>query len=127
MDKKEDVLVQNIKEDIKNLNKKIESIHDLTELRRELGKIKQKSGKWEIVKEKGIEGMPEKVQDKVKYLLNDLKKMGIFLLPVGELESWIKVENQSWVIGATEIINKGETPENLKKFVKDVINFLEEQ
>ena len=80
---KEDVLVQSIKEDIKELDGKIGSIQDLTELRRELDKIKQKSGKWEIVKEKGIEGMPEKVQEKAKTLLKDLKKIGIFLPPIG--------------------------------------------
>ena len=122
----EDVLLQNIKKDIRDLSEKIDPIQELTELRRELGRIKPKSGKWEIVKEKGIEGMPEEIQEKTKSLLRDLKKIGIFLPPVGELESWIKVDNQSWVIGATEIINKGETPENLKGFVRDVINFLEE-
>ena len=122
---KEDVLIEKIKEEVKELNEKLNSVNDLTEIRRELNKIKQKSGKWKIVKEKGIEGMPKEIQEDAKDLLKKLKKIGVFLPAVGELESWIKIENEPWIIGATEIINKGETPQNLKEFVKEVIDFLE--
>ena len=79
---KEDVLVQNIKNDVSELNGRIDSIQDLAKLRSELKKIRKKSGKWEIVKEKGIKGMPKGIQEKAKILLNDLKKIGIFLPPV---------------------------------------------
>ncbi len=122
---KEEVLVQNTKNNIKVLNDRIDNILELTELRRELKNIRQKSGKWEIVKEKGIQGMPEEVREKAKTLLKDLKKIGIFLPPVGELESWIQVDDELWITGAIETIRKGKTPTELKEFVKEVIKFLE--
>lgn len=121
----EETILKNINTDIQKLSGKLDSGIELKYVRRELENIKQESGKWKSIKEKGIEGIQEPHKEKAKNLLDDLKKIGLFIPPVGELESWILVENEKWIIGAVKIIQEDKTPENLKSFVKELIDYLE--
>ena len=70
--------------------------------------------------------MNNSIKDDAKKLLEDLKGDGIFIVPVGELESWIKLglKKNKWIVPAITEIDKGKCPTNLKDFSKEVIKSL---
>jgi len=54
-------------------------------------KIIDTDSKWKIIKESGINGVPSgDASSAIKKLNNTLKEKGIYLVPVGELENFIK-------------------------------------
>ena len=64
----------------------------------------------------------------MKDLVAELKSDGIFVVPVGELEGWIDVgvkQKNKRIIPALNKIHSGESPEGLKNFVKEVLNYFE--
>ncbi|MFK2024303.1 hypothetical protein ACIXIR_08230 [Bacteroides fragilis] len=61
-------------------------------------------------------------------LINDLKSVGIFVVPVGELEGWIDVDikqKNKWIIPALNKIHSGDSPGGLKNFIKEVLSYFE--
>ncbi|MCH7561906.1 MAG: hypothetical protein IIC67_11205, partial [Thaumarchaeota archaeon] len=86
-----------------------------------------RSGKWSEVKKNGIDGIPDNIKKDAKLLLEQLKSIGLFVVPVGELESWINVENVSWVEEALDRITAGAIPEKLQNFINEIISFLEKR
>ena len=54
--------------------------------------------------------------------------MGIFVVPVGELEGWIDVDikqKNKWIIPALNKIHSGDSPGGLKNFIKEVLSYFE--
>ena len=70
--------------------------------------------------------MDNSIKNDAKKLLKDLKGYGIFIIPVGELESWIKLglKKNKWIVPALTEIDEGKCPTNLKDFSKEVIESL---
>ncbi len=118
-------VLEEMKKSVKEISQKLEEGNTLDNARRELDKLHARSGKWSKVKKNGIEGFPENIRDDVKDLLEQLKLIGLFVVPEGELECWIKVDNVSWVEEALGRITSGHTPEKLQNFVNETIKFLE--
>lgn len=84
------------------------------------------------LKEKGIYSLPETERNNVDHLLSKLAKYGLFLVPVGEVEFWLKdlsVEGHGshWLLGMFE---KMGTSDNDPNYVKagsgDVWDFINE-
>ena len=100
--------------------------HTLSGLRSALNRIESGVKKWKLIKEGGIEAMDKSIKDDAKKLLEDLKGDGIFIIPVGELESWIKsgLKKNKWIVPALTEIDEGKCPTNLKDFSKEVIESL---
>ncbi|QCH22788.1 hypothetical protein DSM43276_01034 [Mycobacteroides salmoniphilum] len=83
-----------------------------------VGELLGKS-KWSPVKATGVSALEPAVQAKASFVISALEGYGIWIVPVGELESWISLEQtkSKWVTRALEVIYAKGTPEPLKKFV----------
>lgn len=100
---------------------------DLRQARRSLVAIARQGSKWDVVKSRGIDCFEGEVRHSLNELLDNLSKIGLFVVPCGELESWIKLgfaKGQKWNRGALEQVNEGKCPEELAKFIKGAIEFL---
>ncbi|MGE7960160.1 ATP-dependent nuclease [Pseudomonas sp. NPDC089530] len=90
--------------------------------------VKAGASKWQEIKKKGINGVPKKALTDAEELLAKLGSLGVFLVPKGELESWLcqdVAKGQVWNQRALMAIHEGGCPNELKEFVKGVIdNFL---
>lgn len=61
-----------------------------------------------------------------KDLINCLSKTGIFVVPNGELESWIDngiKQKSKWILPALYEVQNGNAPEQLRDFIKNVNNY----
>lgn len=125
-DMDETQVFENIKVEVQKLSENLKNnTVNLTEVRRSLVRIHEGSGKWKIIKKNGLDEIPKDVREDAKTLLKDLKEIGLFVVPVGELESWIPLENVVWIEKAHELIQNDKIPESLQSFVKEVIDYLE--
>ncbi len=86
------------------------------------------------IKERGLDTIQDStLRANVEILLSELGKVGLFLVPVGELESWIpKImkghsrENKSqWaMLAAEKIEDVGERNKDVWSFIRTVYDFL---
>ena len=81
------------------------------------------------IKNGGINTLPEHIAKSLAELLDALKKIGLFLVPVGELEDWLASENigaskenkQAWANAAAFAIqSKGPSPTDIWDFMRGV-------
>jgi len=98
---------------------------EISTIKHKLKSVQKKASFWEEVKTKGLEYFHGSKKDRVKKMLDECKKYGLFIVPNGELESWIRldVKKNRWISQALIIISK-ECPENLKIFLKENSDFL---
>ena len=57
-------------------------------------------------------------------IIHDLNKIGIYLVPVGELEGWMNLETKrknKWIIKALDKIFDNDASESLIAFIKQII------
>ena len=120
-------VLEEMKKSVKAISQKLETGCALNDARKELNKLHARSGKWRNIKKNGIDGLPENVKEDTRLLLEQLKSIGLFVVPVGELESWIPLENVSWVETALDKITSGDIPGKLRNFISEIIEFLEKQ
>lgn len=121
----EDVLMElksNVDELIAQLNK---GEHSLEGARSALKRIQKEASKWSAIKKDGVKALNEEQQANAWKLIEYMAKVGLFVVPVGELEGWINLgtHKNKWIIPALEEINNKKTPENLKKFIGDILLF----
>lgn len=84
------------------------------------------SNKWDKIK-KGIDNCSDEIQTIAWELINGLKAYGLFVVPVGELEGWIKLgraKGGSWNRAALATIQAGTAPQSLVDFVTESLSFL---
>ena len=101
--------------------------HDLSGSRSALKRIRDEASAWEDVKKKGINGLPNGVKNEAESLLENTKQHDLFIVPVGELESWIDVGTsikKNWIIKALEMLEEGTAPDPLSTFVKGIVENL---
>jgi predicted ATPase len=84
---------------------------------------------WGKVKSQGVEffARDPTIKSALETLLAELAKVGLFVVPVGELEGWLKgngPKGHVWNRNMLEIISKGNCPENLKEFVAEPVRFI---
>ena len=116
-------LKSNVEELIVQFNK---GEHTLDGARSALKRILKEASKWSAIKKDGIRALNEEQRSNAMQLIDSLAKVGLFVVPVGELEGWIKLgtsKKNKWIIPALDEINKQRTPEGLKKFIGDVLKF----
>lgn len=100
--------------------------HTLEGARSALSRIKRETSKWSEIKRQGISALGDEQKENARVLIDKLCKVGLFVVPVGELEGWISFENRrknKWIIPALELIYNNKTPECLISFVANVLAF----
>jgi hypothetical protein len=89
--------------------------------------LKKMTSKWEVVKQQGISYFTGDQLAAVESLIEDLAKIGVFVVPCGELEQWIDTgesKGKEWNRKALEKLQTEGCPLGLKAFMQRVINFL---
>lgn len=114
-------LKQNVIELLKQLNN---NEHSLSGARGALNRIRADSTKWAGLKKEGIALLEGAFRQKAQRIIDESLSIGLYIVPVGELEGWIKlgVRKNRWALPALEEIHAGRCPENLKHFVGAIIN-----
>jgi hypothetical protein len=106
---------------------------DDIKIRRELNRMAQQLNRMRQLKRGGIYAFPENIAHTLKQLISALKKVGIFLVPVGELEEWLAGENineskankWAWANAASLCIqSKGASDGDIWDFVRSVGTYL---
>ncbi|MBD3322848.1 MAG: AAA family ATPase [Chitinivibrionales bacterium] len=101
--------------------------HTLSGARGALNRLRKLASDWYDVKTKGVAGFPPEAAAVANQLLADCRALGLFLVPCGELESWIDLgttRKNAWVVRALETLHAGECPAPLKAFVESVLALL---
>lgn len=124
----DEIVIEKVKEQLQILITQIEAReHSLSGLKGAYNRVEDEFKKWKEVKEKGIIGMPESVREEAERLILKLNTKGLFIVPVGELESWIELgikKKNKWIIPALNRIYNKETPEALKNFISEIVSYL---
>lgn len=99
--------------------------HDLSGARGALNRLRKDASNWSSMKSKGIMGAPPEAQDKIRQLIELVKRNNLFIVPVGELEKWMDlgvVQKNKWIIPALIYLYENECPELLSQFVNEAIS-----
>lgn len=89
--------------------------------------LKATTSKWEVVKEMGISYFAGDQLAAVVSLIEDLAKIGVFVVHCGQLEKWIDTgakKGKEWNRKALEKLQTEGCPPELEVFIKRVIDFL---
>ena len=138
--------------DVEQIQTELNTISDeLTEnvgdarVRGKLQSISRQLYKLNNLQQKGIEAIPEvfenggstiQLRAEVNSLLSDLGTYGLFLVPVGELESWLPIlmkgqsreDKNKWaMLAAEKIEDVGEREEDIWQFMRTIYNFIQDQ
>lgn len=100
--------------------------HTLDGAKGALQRITKGITSWSEIKSKGIEGFDTKIRGIVLQLIDELKKYGVFIVPVGELEGWLDVgtkKKNKWIIPALEKIHSGDASPELIRFVGEILTY----
>ena len=100
--------------------------HSLEGARSALKRIQKESTKWSAIKKGGVTALSTDQQGNAIKLIASLSKVGLFVVPVGELEGWINLgitKKNKWIVPALEAINDNKTPEPLVKFIGEILDF----
>ncbi|GFN40815.1 MAG: hypothetical protein YK1312THETA_130005 [Marine Group I thaumarchaeote] len=100
---------------------------NLTDSRSALKRVRDESSKWNSVKKGGLNSLSGSVRESAIKIIDFCKQQGLFLVPKGELESWIDTGTRikkNWIIKALNQLENKSTPEDLDNFISEVVNFL---
>ncbi|MGH9895205.1 MAG: hypothetical protein ACREA0_25125, partial [bacterium] len=116
-----------------------------SKLRAKLQDIAGRLYRLKDLQQQGIQGIPEECNDgttkvslrqDVLTLVAKLQEHGLFLVPVGELESWLPIlmrgqsreDKSKWaMLAAEKIEDVGERDEDVWRFIRTVYGYLERQ
>lgn len=101
--------------------------HTFSGARGAINRIRKDASKWSNIKSSGTNILTEDMRINIDKLISVLSKIGVFVVPVGELEGWIDlgdVKKNKWIVPALEYIDEHGAPEPLKFFVNNVIEHL---
>ncbi|WP_175949485.1 ATP-dependent nuclease [Burkholderia vietnamiensis] len=101
---------------------------ELRQFRRRLNALADAASKWDAVKKKGIAFFDSATRPRVQQFLANLGALGLFLVPCGELESWIPSagtkKGRTWNARALQLLHDQQCPNDLMDFVKRVLEYL---
>lgn len=103
--------------------------HDLSGVRGALERIRKNASRWAEIKTRGVDCLPEDERATARELLGRLQDAGLFVVPVGELESWIDLgtrRKNKWIVLALSAIGQGQCTDELRKFLAAVLRFMGE-
>jgi predicted ATP-dependent endonuclease of OLD family len=125
--RKDKEILKELKKDLATLVKELEeNEHTLSGVRGAINRIRKSSSRWATIKEKGISGFSQKLQSKAEGIIEEAKKIGLFIVPVGELENWLDLgtkKKNKWIVLALEALYKGKCSKELEGFIKEVLGF----
>lgn len=122
--KSEDELLKDLKASVIELLSQLEqNEHSLSGAKGALNRIRSDSTKWSEMKKFGVFSLEEPFRSNAKTIIEKCKSLGLFIVPVGELEGWIdlQVRKNKWALPALEKISANECPKNLADFVEQLI------
>ena len=129
--KRLEVLTQQLKSNFKEQTSWTPETH--SELRSGLNLLYRELSPIQELKLKGVAGVPEILQDDLKTLISDLNEQGLFLVPCGELESWVPhlmqgVSRENKALWATEaarkIENHGRGEDDIWSYIERIIRHI---
>ncbi|QSX78722.1 ATP-dependent nuclease [Agrilutibacter solisilvae] len=85
------------------------------------------SNKWDQAKKSGFSALPTQDQGSAQELIGRLSATGLFVVPCGELESWLEngaSKGSRWNQRALQALHDNECPVPLKAFVEQILSFL---
>lgn len=100
---------------------------ELRQARRVLKNIADNASKWDHAKAKGLECLDKTDHPRVENLISLCRTVGIFVVPKGELESWIALgvsKGKQWNRLALEKLHAGDCPPDLHQFVTGIVAYL---
>lgn len=89
------------------------------------GSVRDSTGGWKEVKENGVSAIS--IQDTAEELIRVCRMNGVFIVPVGVLESWLDISlgQQTWIATALEEISAGKYGDKgLDEFCARIDNYL---
>ena len=104
------------------------------EVRSQINRLLQRLNRFAELKSEGIAGVPENLKEEALILLEKCKCSGLYLVPQGELESWVaelmgnsisKVNKTVWATEAARKIEEtGREPNDVWDYVDGIVNYL---
>jgi len=123
-------ILNNLKDEIKGFLEQLENDeHELSGARGALNRLRKDASDWVIMKVNGLDAFSDELSKDAEQIISELKEIGIFLPHVGELEGWMDLgtrQKNKWIVHALEEIHEGNTTDELKNFIKEVIGYFEE-
>ncbi len=100
--------------------------HSLSGIRSAIGRVKDSLSRWSDLKKNGLSIFPPQLETEIAELLIELQDANLFILPTGELESFLDVgpKNSKWIPKALEYIEKNPLPNDLNQFMQNVSSAL---
>lgn len=105
-------------------------------LRRDLTRLSNELDRMRRLKSGGISNFPDAISVRLRDLIGWLKRYGVFLVPVGELEGWLAGENIKasrankwlWANEAAFVIqSKGPQQGDIWDFIREVGGYLRQE
>jgi hypothetical protein len=100
---------------------------DLRRAKKALEGIAQRATKWNTVKSAGVKAFDESARSEVKSLIDLCKRVGLFVVPKGELEGWLSLgvsKGREWNRLALEELHSQRCPADLQEFLTAVLRWL---
>ena len=103
------------------------------EVRKELVRLSQQLDRMRRLKRGGVSVLPDVIAEPFRQLLTSLEEIGVFLVPVGELEEWLvdaniresKENKWAWANAAALYIqSRGATSGDIWDFIRNVGRYL---
>ncbi len=100
---------------------------DLRQARKTLKNIVDKASKWDQAKANGVDSLDKADRPRAEALISLCRDAGIFVVPKGELESWMALgvgKGKEWNRVALERLHGGDCPTDLEEFVARIVTHL---
>jgi len=127
----EELIIEKLKKEINEFTKQLEeNKHTLLGARAALRRINKEITKWDPVKRLGIKGIPEQEKRTARELIKLARSRGLFIVPVGELESWLKLgtrQKKKWIVLALKALHRDESSTKLNNFVSNILKYMGEK
>lgn len=102
--------------------------HTLSGARSAIRRIDSTISKWSEVKKQGLDALGSLRAD-AEAILQEAKQVNLFIVPVGELESWIDLgtrQKKKWIVLALDYLFSGKCPPSLRGFLEEILASLGE-
>jgi predicted ATPase len=123
----EEETLQELKNNVSELIQQLEERkHTFEGARSALSRIQRETSKWSAIKRNGVDALPAEEKENALKLIAELAKVGLFVVPVGELEGWIDLgthKKNKWIVPALDAINSRNTPPDLSGFVGGILKY----
>ena len=125
--RKDEEVLQELKNNIDEFSRQLSNgEHTLDGAKGALSRIHGETSIWSTIKREGVESLEQEQKTNALQLIDELAKVGLFVVPVGELEGWIDLDVQrknKWIVPALRTIYNRQTPTALRDFVGKVLAF----